>query len=454
MGASSLGSDEAPNGGSGSGGTHWSGERTMEQQARILDGDLETLGLHATLKMLALGGKTGILSVVSGQERMRIALQDGHIVALEEIGVPLPDLVEMYRLLGRLPRSDAARIRQMSGNNPATSLTLLVQYGFLTPEQVQGHIEFGIIQALSRAVRWERGRFDFQRDVVPFQGYAPFYKPLDVDHVLLEAMRLGDEYASTSSGSLSRNTVARWMPQFNGDIRQLGLEQEAVQVLCMANGQLPLSAVAYGLLLPEHHVTATMQNLLSLGLIELVDARLEGELERNLVDLLTHGQYMLSQQGKATPEQRMLTLIRAMGWCTNGLLAHHGTFARILRGRGEVPEAEVHRYLETNFQPMLVQAQRDFPRMEEIVRFERGRLVYQDLEGLDRVVRGQELVACYWDGVRLLFGVMRQIFTQVLADEAGQSRIGHQFEDLWAAFLRELEEEIRRLSGSRAAMRA
>ena len=150
----------------------------------------------------------------------------------------------------------------------------------------------------------------------------------------------------------------------------------------------------------------------------------------------------------------MLTLIRAMGWCINGLLAHHGAFARTLRGRGEVPEAEVYRYLETNFQPILAQMQHDFPRMEEIVRFERGRLVYQDLEGLDRVVRGQELVACYWDGVRLLFGLMRQIFQQVLADEAGQSRIGRQFEDLWAAFLRELEEEIRRLSGSRAAMRA
>ena len=50
----------------------------------------------------------------------------------------------MYRLLGRLPRNDAARIRQMSGDNPATALTLLVQYGYLSPEQVQAHIEFVI----------------------------------------------------------------------------------------------------------------------------------------------------------------------------------------------------------------------------------------------------------------------------------------------------------------------
>ena len=47
----------------------------MEQPVRILDGDLETLGLQATLKMLSLGGKTGILRVSSGSETLQIALE-------------------------------------------------------------------------------------------------------------------------------------------------------------------------------------------------------------------------------------------------------------------------------------------------------------------------------------------------------------------------------------------
>ena len=55
-------------------------------QSRVLDGDLETLTLQSTLKMLALGGKTGALSVQSGSERLRIYLQDGAITSLEEPG--------------------------------------------------------------------------------------------------------------------------------------------------------------------------------------------------------------------------------------------------------------------------------------------------------------------------------------------------------------------------------
>jgi hypothetical protein len=42
----------------------------MEQQDRIMDGDLQTLGLQSILKMLALSGKTGTLFVHSGPETL------------------------------------------------------------------------------------------------------------------------------------------------------------------------------------------------------------------------------------------------------------------------------------------------------------------------------------------------------------------------------------------------
>nr|MBF6591805.1 DUF4388 domain-containing protein [Ktedonobacterales bacterium] len=234
----------------------------MGQQGRILDGDLETLGLQATLKMLALGGHTGILSVESGPERLRIALQSGNIVALEEPGGVAPDLIEIFRLLRRLPgvpRAEISKLRQMAGGNPVTAMLLLQERRIITADEMQRRVEFGIIQSISRAIRWERGRFEFQKDIAPFQARIPSYKPLNIDHVLLEALRVADERDHSSSLRLSRATVARWMPQFRGDVSQLGLEHEAVEVLCLANGQLPLSAIAYGLLIPEGRVAAILE---------------------------------------------------------------------------------------------------------------------------------------------------------------------------------------------------
>jgi hypothetical protein len=194
-----------------------------------------------------------------------------------------------------------------------------------------------------------------------------------------------------------------------------------------------------------------MQKLLDLGLIEVVDARLETELERSLMNIINQSQHQLSQESKHGPGQRLLVLVRAMGGCVNGMLAHHAQFARALRGRGELPSTEIAKYLEVTFGPALGQLLQRYPRMDAIVHFENGRIEFQDLETLDRVIRGQELAECYWDAVQLFSMLMRQVFERVLTDEIGKSRAGRQFEDLWGAFLREIDEEIERHLRRRAA---
>ncbi|HEY7780623.1 MAG TPA: DUF4388 domain-containing protein [Ktedonobacterales bacterium] len=414
------------------------------EQGQILGGDLETLGLQATLKMLALGGKTGVLSVVSGQESLRVALRNGHIISLDEPGVQPPDLVEMFRLLGRVPRTQSADLRRLGGDNPNAVLAVLVEWGVITPAEMQQRIEFGVIQAISRALRWERGRFEFHRDIMDIRGRIDAPQPFNVDHVLLEAIRMSDEWGPTGALGITRNTVARWMPEFRGEVQQLGLAREDVSVLCLSNGQMPLRAIAYGLVMPEPRVATQMKKLLDLGLIEVVDPHLEAELEHSLINLLTQTQHQLAEDPRAAPDQRLLILVRTMGTCVNGLLAHHAVFARALRGRGEVPRSEVTRYLDQTFTPVLEALQRAYPRMDGVIRLAEGQVDYADVLALSAVVRGPELIACYWEAVLCMYDLMRAVFEHVLADEAGKSRAGRQFNDLWLAFLREIEDDLSR----------
>lgn len=422
----------------------------MEPTGRVLDGNLETLGLQSTLKMLALGGKTGILYVSSGPERLAIYLDSGSVLDLEEPGAQLPDLPEMFRLLGYIPRPQSTELRRLAGSNPSIALDIMQQWGFLSPADARKWHEFRIIQALSRAIRWERGRFEFE-SVQPMRPNGR--QPLNVDHALLEALRTADEWGKHRLPALTRNTVARWMPEFNGDVAQLQLSREEIGALCLSNGQFPLSHIAYALLVPEPAVAELMQHLLDLGLIEVVDPRFQTDLEHSLIDLLTRSQHQLSQDARATPEQHMLTLIKTMGDCVNGLLQHHTSFARALRGRGEIPPAEIARFLDDSFGPILAHLQRDYPRMDEVIRLSGGKLDFNDVMTLEKVVRGPELSECYWDAIGLLSQLMRMVFERVLGDEVGGSRAGRQFEDLWSDFLREIDQETTRLTHARARAR-
>src|SRR5436309_2083348 len=163
----------------------------MEQQDRIMDGDLQTLGLQSILKMLALSGKTGTLFVHSGPETLSISLRRGQIVALREEGVPQPDLLFMLCLVNRLDPPRAQAIREASGGNTQMALEMLVEHKWMSAAEVQQRLEFAITQSISHALRWADGRFAFHRDLVPRENKR---KPLDIDSARVEALRQADEW--------------------------------------------------------------------------------------------------------------------------------------------------------------------------------------------------------------------------------------------------------------------
>jgi|SRR5579859_7460123 len=411
----------------------------MQQQGRILDGDLETLGLQATLKMLALSGKTGTLIVTSGQETLSLYLNKGQVAALQDNFVRHPDLLEVMRLLGRIDHRDAAEIRRAMSSRSPVMLEMLVEYGVIGESEMTQWQEYSVIQAMSRAVRWQQGRFEFHRNVLQGAHLA-----LNVDHVLLESLRQADEWDEAAATGLNRTTVARWMPHFTGDIKRLGLEPDAVNVLCLANGQLSLEAIAYALLCSEARVAQILDHLLELRLIEVVDEALEAELERNLVDILTASQHELSRQKPSSPEQRLLALIKTLTTCVNGLLKHHGEYARQLRGRGALRPGQVASYLEETFGPLLQQAQAWRPILET-VSFHDGQLDCQEILSLHTLVKGEQLHLFYWEAVTALHWLMRQICANILQEEVGASRSERRFRELWETFLREIEDQVNHL---------
>jgi hypothetical protein len=411
----------------------------MQQQGRILDGDLETLGLQATLKMLALSGKTGTLIVTSGQESLSLYLNKGQIAALDDNFTYRPNLLEVMRLLGRIDDKLATEIYRAVGPRSPALLETLVDYRLISEGEMFQWLEFGVIQSLSRALRWVQGRFEFHRNMLHDTQLA-----LNVDHVLLESLRQADEWDEAIAAGLSRTTVARWRPQFNGDVNRLGLEPDAINVLCLANGQLSLQAIAYALLISEARVAQVMDHLLALNLIEVVDEALESDLEHDLMNVLNTSQHELSKYPQNTPDQRLLAIIKTMSGCINSLLIHHGTYARQLRGRGALRSDQIARFLEELFSPLLRQAQKRWQILDTAT-FEHGQIDCGEIFLLNTLVKGEQLQIFYVEAAQGLDWLMKQIFATILEEEVGsESRTGRRLGSLWGTFVQEIEEKVGR----------
>ena len=423
----------------------------MEPQDRIMDGDLQTLGLQSILKMLALSEKTGTLFVHSGSETLSIALRKGQIVALREEGVPQPDLLSMLCLINRLDPPRVQAIREMSRGNTQVALALLVEYRWMSPAEMQQRLEFAVTQSIGHALRWVDGRFAFHRQLVAMESKM---QPLDVDSVLLEALRQADEWeemAGEMGTQLTRTTVARWLPEVNNDVRGFGLSQEYIEVLCLSNGELPLQAMSLVLMTPESRIARVMTRLLELRLIEVIDPALERELQQDLSNIIIRSQHLLAQRRQTpSPEQHLLGLITTLSECINALLIHHGKYAKSLRGRGQMPTAEIIRYLERRFaQPLQLMAKQQYPLLET-TSFVDGRLDCTDILTLNKLVKGEKLLEFYWEAIQGLTVFVREIFATLLRDEVGNSHTGRQLNIAWRAFLTEIEMEIQKYQVERA----
>jgi hypothetical protein len=424
----------------------------MESQDLIMDGDLQTLGLQSILKMLALSGKTGTLFIHSGRETLTISLRKGQIIALREEGVSQPDLLTMLCLMNKLDPPRAQAVREVSQGNLQVGLAMLVEQRWMSPAEMQQRLEFAITQSISHALRWVDGRFSFHRQLVSMEGRM---QPLDVDSVLLEALRQADEWEEMGEIPLTRTTMARWLPEVSNDVRSLGLSQEHIEVLCLANGEVPLQAMAMVLMTPEARIARIMIRLLELRLIEVVDTALETGLQQDLINIISMSQHMLAQQRQhLVPEQHLLGLIKTLSQCINGLLIHHGNYAKSLRGRGQLPIADIVRYLERRFaQSLQLMSKQQFPILETAT-FVNGQLDCSEILHLDRLVKGEQLEEFYWEAVRGLAVFLRTVFTTLLNDEVGNSHTGRQLNNVWKAFLTEIEQEVQQYQIYRAHQNA
>jgi len=418
---------------------------------RILGGNLETMGLQATLKMLSLGEKTGQLTVTvynesnenhsTLHEHLDVYIRRGEIVALQPSNIPNIDFLEILRLLQRIHRTDVQSIRAEAGDQLPFIVQTLVERGIITQAEQRQRIEFMIIQEIARALRWDRGTFEFQTNVKVANDTT--LTPISVDYVLLEAIRMVDEWQRDTFPKLLRSSTPRWLPDFQGNVQNLNLSRDDINVLLLSNGQIPIYAIAYGLLQTEARVAASVSRLIDYQLIEVVDDELERQLEHHLSNVLAVSQKSLKQDNRLTPEQRLQMVIQAMGICINKLLSHHAIFARALRGRGPIPDAECMSYLETVFLPILRRIQRDFQVIEPVT-FHDAQIDYNELVQLHTILKGEQLDESYWEIAQAFDRMMNETFQMIIMDEIGPTRASRKFNELWDAFAQEINGELER----------
>jgi hypothetical protein len=249
-----------------------------------LEGSIRDFSLPDIFQLIGLQRKTGTLVLVSGdKEEVSIGFEGGRVVHADSQVKRLES--RLGRLLVKQGKLTPARLDEALRVQEATLQRLghvLVSTNAITPQDLEQALQVQVSQAVFQVFRWREGRFTFTpAESIEYDREA--FRPLSADFILMEGIRMVDEWPTIERKIPSTDIVFRPVaealsmvietgPPIPGDDRAdvVRLGPTEARVFENVDGQRSVQGVVDQTGLGEFEVCRSLCELLDRQLIEAV----------------------------------------------------------------------------------------------------------------------------------------------------------------------------------------
>jgi hypothetical protein len=236
-----------------------------------IQGSIEEAGLPDVLQLLALGRKTGCLSVVDGSELQGQIFLDVGRVSYATVSSRPDRLGDMLVKSGRITRQQLDQaVAEQSRTSDHQIGRILVDAGRLERAELEHYIRLQVEEAVYFLFTWKQGTFSFTSERLP--PYLSLLVPLDTESLLLEGARRVDEWS----------LIQRKIPSFDLVYRRTrdtlspaveGLTEEQKRILGLLDGAVDVNGLVDATGMAEFDVGKALYGLVTAGLVQLVERR-------------------------------------------------------------------------------------------------------------------------------------------------------------------------------------
>ncbi|MFZ5906321.1 MAG: DUF4388 domain-containing protein [Nitrospirota bacterium] len=227
-----------------------------------LEGSLKDFGLADILQLIFFQRKTGVLTIESRMDRIRLLFIEGHITGAES-----KRRIEANRLGKVLVKKEIIREEDLQGlldEQRSTNIklgNLLVRKGLVSKEQLEEILTGQIKETIIQVFGWKDGTYEFTPQAVPADKDIPI--SIDTQHLLMEGLRIVDEW-TLIEGKITLDTVFSKKSGFTGE-----LTREEEDILSLVDGETDVSTIIDLSGLDDFEVSKTLVSLLENHAIEL-----------------------------------------------------------------------------------------------------------------------------------------------------------------------------------------
>jgi len=158
-----------------------------------LEGNIRDFGFSDILQLIAMQNKTGILTLASVNETLTISFLEGMVVGADPYrkwkAELLGESLVSAELLSQEKLDRALQIQKETGKKLGH---ILSDEGMVKPEEISGMLNLQVREAIYEVFAWEEGTYRFEQ--IPVTYDKANMKPIPCDRILMEAMRIMDEW--------------------------------------------------------------------------------------------------------------------------------------------------------------------------------------------------------------------------------------------------------------------
>lgn len=226
-----------------------------------LEGSLKEFGLADILQLIYFQHKTGVLTLESRLDRVRLLFYEGNVVGAES-----KRRMEANRLGKVLVKKGLVKDEELEKAFEEQNTTgekvgnLLVKKGIVKKQQLQEIINSQITETVVQLFGWKEGVYEFIPQGVPVDKTVPI--SLDTQHLLMEGLRIIDEW-SVIEGKLSLDTIFEKKQQ-----PEAGLTSDEQEILQYIDGESDVSTIVDVSHMDNFQASKALVSLMEKGVVE------------------------------------------------------------------------------------------------------------------------------------------------------------------------------------------
>jgi hypothetical protein len=230
-----------------------------------LRGNLRDFTITQLLNLINLAQKTGTLVVDGPSEQAFISFRDGKL-AYARVGQDDGGLATVLHKANKLTVNQYRAIVERAGKiNDKELGLLLINAGYLSQEEILGHLQGYSTEVIRRLFTWVEGFFRFEGDML-----APDDRinvRLDLENIIIEGSRQLREWEQLNDEIPSLDMALKFTDR---PLKNVNLSVEEWRVVSFINPKNTMKQIAVTNKMNDHEVRRIVYGLLQAGLVEIV----------------------------------------------------------------------------------------------------------------------------------------------------------------------------------------